>query len=206
MLSAVLMFPALWAKQPMCAAQGASRGADASADRLRAHVEGLVALSPRDTENAHGTRAAIELVLQAFRDAGLQPELQPFAVEGEAEPAHNVVARVGPESGPRIVVGAHYDACGPYPGADDNASGVPALLELARLLGEQPPASTVELVAYANEEPPHYAKPSMGSAHHARALVEAGVTVKAMIALEMVGYFTDAAGSRDPRRRLLGSP
>src|ERR1041385_1144774 len=63
----------------------------------------------------------------------------------------NVIAQFGPETPERIVVGAHYDSAGPLPGADDNASGVAGLIELGRLLGRQPPALRVELVAFTLE-------------------------------------------------------
>jgi Zn-dependent M28 family amino/carboxypeptidase len=71
------------------------------------------------------------------------------------------------------------------------------LIELARLLGETPPPIHVELVAFTLEEPPHFTSPAMGSAVHARALRARGVAVRAMIALEMIGYFTDAPASQE---------
>lgn len=108
----------------------------------------------------------------------------------------NVIARFGPEAGPRIVVGAHYDTCGDQPGADDNASGVAGLLGLAELLGRSPPALRVDLVAYPLEEPPHFRTEHMGSAVHARSLAAAGVEVRAMIAIEMIGFFSDEPGSQ----------
>ena len=68
------------------------------------------------------------------------------------------------------MIGAHYDSCGDTPGADDNASGVAGLLELARLLAAKPPKHAVELVAYTLEEPPYFRTDSMGSVWHAREL------------------------------------
>src|SRR4029450_5906024 len=110
--------------------------------------------------------------------------------------SRNVLAQFGPETRERIAAGAPYDAAGPHPGADDNASGVAGLIELARLLGKNPPPVHVELVAFTLEEPPHFTSPAMGSAVHARSLKRRGVAVRAMIALEMIGYFTDAAASQ----------
>jgi Zn-dependent M28 family amino/carboxypeptidase len=102
------------------------------------------------------------------------------------------------------VVGAHYDAAGPYPGADDNASGVAGLIELAHLLGTSVGTSVgktalntqVELVAFTLEEPPYFASSAMGSAVHAQSLRRQRVPVRAMLALEMIGYFSDAPGSQ----------
>jgi Zn-dependent M28 family amino/carboxypeptidase len=95
------------------------------------------------------------------------------------------------------VVGAHYDVFGDLPGADDNASGVAALLAVAKLLAHRPLGADVELVAYALEEPPTYRTSAMGSVRHARALKAAGVRVRAMLSLEMLGYYDDAPGSQE---------
>src|SRR5262249_17826566 len=89
----------------------------------------------------------------------------------------NVVATVGPEYGDFLVVGAHYDSFGdfgPNPGADDNASGTAGVLELARLLAAAKPRARIELVAFANEEPPNFGRPTMGSAVYADQLLAAG--------------------------------
>jgi Zn-dependent M28 family amino/carboxypeptidase len=109
----------------------------------------------------------------------------------------NIIARFGPESGVRIVVGAHYDAFGPLPGADDNASGVAGLLALAELLGRHPPATPVEIVTYTLEEPPFFRRKDMGSARHATSLKTNGVAVRAMLSLEMIGYFSDEEYSQN---------
>jgi Zn-dependent M28 family amino/carboxypeptidase len=109
----------------------------------------------------------------------------------------NVIGSFGPKTGPRLILGAHYDVCGEQPGADDNGTGVAALLELARLLGQQPLASRIDLVAYTLEEPPFFRTKSMGSYVHAKSLHDAGVPVTGMVALEMLGYYDDQPGSQD---------
>jgi Zn-dependent M28 family amino/carboxypeptidase len=108
----------------------------------------------------------------------------------------NVSAMFGPSGPDRLVVGAHYDAAGPYPGADDNASGVAGLIELAHGLGAAAPARAVELVAYTLEEPPFFTTPQMGSAVHAASLRRQQIRVRAMLSLEMIGYFSDAPNSQ----------
>ncbi|MEO8136844.1 MAG: M28 family peptidase, partial [Betaproteobacteria bacterium] len=105
-------------------------------------------------------------------------------------------ARFGPATGPLLVIGAHYDSYNITPGADDNASGVAGLLELARLLGATPAARPIALVAYAFEEQPRSSNADMGSAWHARSLRAANREVSLMLSLEMIGYFTDAPGSQ----------
>ena len=99
----------------------------------------------------------------------------------------------------RLVVGAHYDVYGENPGADDNASGTAGLLELARLLKSQNPdlKYRVDLVAYTLEEPPFFRTEFMGSAVHAKSLFDAGIKVKGMISMDMIGYFSDAPKSQD---------
>ena len=108
----------------------------------------------------------------------------------------NVLARFGPDTPERIVLGAHYDAAGDDPGADDDASGVAGLIEIARMLAASPPPIRVELAAYTLEEPPGFATEAMGSVVHARSLKEADVRVRLMMSLEMIGTFSDAPGSQ----------
>ncbi len=167
----------------------------ADPDRLEAHVRTLAGdLTPRDAD--HPERLA---PVADYIEAQLAPHTerlsgQPYAVDGAA--VRNVIARFGPEAGARIVVGAHYDTAGPYPGADDNASGVAGLLELARLLDGADLPCPVELVGYPLEEPPYFYTNQMGSAVHARSLRKQNVEVRAMLSLEMIGYFTDEPDSQ----------
>jgi Zn-dependent M28 family amino/carboxypeptidase len=119
---------------------------------------------------------------------------QAYRVQGKTY--RNVAAHFGPESEERIIVGAHYDTAGPLPGADDNASGVAGLIELARLLGRQQLPLRVELVAFSLEEPPYFRTTAMGSSVHAESLRNQNVQVRAMISLEMIGCFSDAPDSQ----------
>ena len=112
-------------------------------------------------------------------------------VKWEGEAYYNVLASYGPENGPRIVIGAHYDAVEGSPGADDNASAVAVLLELAKMLDKNPPSIRVDLAAYTMEE-----FGTSGSRIHARALRAEKAEVKAMMSLEMVGYFSDEPKSQ----------
>ncbi|MBI2393772.1 MAG: M28 family peptidase [Deltaproteobacteria bacterium] len=166
--------------------------------RLEAHVRALaIDLHPR----THAAPAKLDAVADWIRRA-LSPhgpvEDQPFVVEGRTY--RNVILRLGPgpENGTdeRVIVGAHYDAALSLPGADDDASGVAGLIELAPLLAKAPLGVRVDLVAWTLEEPPYFATPHMGSARHARALREAGVKVRAALSLEMIGAFSDAPGSQ----------
>jgi len=139
-------------------------------------------------------RKAAHHIRKQMAAAGAVVEFQEFQAGGQSY--LNVLGRVGTESDERLVVGAHYDTCGAQPGADDNASGVAGLIELTRLLSTRVLSRRVDVVAYALEEPPYFGTPQMGSAHHARLLRAQGVTVRLMVALEMIGYFSDEPNSQ----------
>jgi len=183
----------------------------ADAQRLRADVKRLsVDFYPRSYDRPEQLDRVAAWLREDFERAGARVEYQPVNVEGQAY--RNVIARFGPETGPLRVIGAHYDSYADTgadsgdergysprthtPGADDNASGVAGLLELARMLGRTPPSRPVELVAYTLEEPPHFRSEHMGSAWHARALRASGREVEFMLSLEMIGRFSDRPGSQ----------
>ncbi len=109
----------------------------------------------------------------------------------------NVVCSFGPRDAERTIIGAHYDVCGSQEGADDNASGVVGLLEMARLLYDDSLSKRIDLVAYTLEEPPYFRSEFMGSYIHAKSLVDEEAAVAGMICLEMIGYFDDAKGSQE---------
>jgi Zn-dependent M28 family amino/carboxypeptidase len=150
-------------------------------------------LHPRSFDHPN-LDAVATYIRDRLEDHGARPQSQTFEVHGRK--FRNIIARFGPESGALLVIGAHYDSCGDTPGADDNASGVAALIELARLLAATPPPHPVELVAYTLEEPPYFRTDDMGSRRHALALREQGREVRLMISLEMIGYFRDERGSQ----------
>ncbi|MBI5497862.1 MAG: M28 family peptidase [Deltaproteobacteria bacterium] len=163
--------------------------------RLRATVRTLCTTYHPRSHLHVGNLWRIAHHLQAqLAAAGCRVEEQRYGVD--RRDYVNVRAHLGPPSGRRIVVGAHYDACGDTPGADDNASGVAALVELAVLLGSGPLACHVELVAWTLEEPPHFGTEMMGSRVHARLLEEEHAQVSAVFALDMLGRFSDEGDSQ----------
>ncbi|MEI6089750.1 MAG: M28 family peptidase [bacterium] len=108
----------------------------------------------------------------------------------------NVIAVKKSTNPKRIIIGAHYDVCDDQDGADDNASGVAGLLEVARLLSKEKLNYTIEYVAYTLEEPPYFKSDKMGSYIHAKNLSDNEIDVKGMICLEMIGYFSDKPKSQ----------
>lgn len=95
-----------------------------------------------------------------------------------------------PETG-ILILGAHYDTVEASPGADDNASAVAVMLEVARLVHDRQFRRTIRFVAFACEEPPHFYTGDMGSQIYARACRQHGERIVGMLCLEMVGYYTD---------------
>ncbi|HEY9530218.1 MAG TPA: M28 family peptidase, partial [Burkholderiales bacterium] len=93
-----------------------------------------------------------------------------------------------------LVVGAHYDTVPGCPGADDNASAVAALIELAGMLESE--KLPIRFVAFANEELPYFMGPDMGSWVSAKRSRERGERISAMLSLEMLGYYSDKPGSQ----------
>lgn len=166
--------------------------------RLEAHVRKLaVEFHPRDFSQWPTLDKAAAWIAGELEAAGARVSEQEW--QADAWKYRNVIGVFGPEDGPRVVVGAHYDAAGGNnPGADDNASGVAGLIELAHALGKSKDAlkSRVELVAYSLEEPPFFRTKDMGSEIHAASLEAANVDVIAMFSLEMIGYFTDEPRSQ----------
>ncbi len=172
-------------------------GVSADPSRLRTDVEALTGLPGfRCFERPFDLDRAAEWARSALEESGLPVEKQEFAVDGRW--FRNFVASYGPDDAPILVVGAHYDVCGEQPGADDNASAVAGLLELARLLGRHRPELNhrIELALWPLEEPPNFRTPNMGSAVHANLLAQRKADVRGMICLEMLGYFSDEPGSQ----------
>lgn len=163
--------------------------------RLEKHVRSLTEIEPtRSFEVPPSMFKAEAYIREQLEKLGFTVRLQPVSAPGGVT-FNNVIARYGTSTSSQlVVVGAHYDVAGvTNPGADDNASGVAGLLELARMLQENKPvlALPVELVFYTLEEPPFFGSRDMGSAYHADSLKEAGIDVVLMISLEMLGYFSD---------------
>ena len=156
---------------------------------------------PRSYQALHNLNQTAEYIYHHFKLAGGTPEYQIFNTD--YGPYKNIRCVFGKGHGRRIVVGAHYDTCGNTPGADDNASGIAGLIELAYLIGSSKDVGEVELVAYTLEEPPFFRSEQMGSFFHAQSLIEENVDVQGVIVLEMIGYFSDRLGSQGSPMILL---
>jgi len=162
-------------------------------DTVRNHVEKLC----QQPRYGASLEAARDYIIEQLRLAGWDARVQEFTTS-EGETYQNIRAVRHGKKSQRYIIGAHYDACdtgGPgNPGADDNASGVAALLAIASRLPEDAPEYTVELVAWACEEPPWFGTDDMGSARHAARYT--AKQVLGMISLEMLGYYRHEDGSQ----------
>lgn len=166
-------------------------------NRLRRHAEYLSGeigeRHPTRYDNLENARAYIE---RTFQEAGYTVGRDEYEVEGK--PFRNVIAENPGRHRPQEIhlLGAHYDTVPGSPGADDNASGIACLLELARLIRKHRPPVTVRMVAFTLEEPPYFGTPFMGSMVHARKCRQRKEKIMGMLSLEMVGYYRDQPNSQ----------
>ena len=159
-------------------------------DRLSAHVEMLAeTIGERNVWQYDNLQRAADYIEGSFKRAGLKTRLLPYESHGKT--VYNIEAELpGLDGAGIIVVGAHYDSLVHTSGADDNGSGVAALLELARLFKDRKPVKTVRFVAFVNEEPPFFKTSRMGSWVYARQAQQSGDRFVGMISLETIGCYT----------------
>lgn len=169
-----------------------------TAARLEEAVRILALEHPeRNTFNPMRTAAAVAYLRGRLEDTGLSTTETTVSFGAAADACTNLaVTAPGERATPVIVVGAHYDAYCETPGADDNASGVAAILELAARFAATPAPLPIRFELYGNEEPPHFMTERMGSHIAAQAARERDDDIRAMLSLEMLGYFDDTEGSQ----------
>jgi Zn-dependent M28 family amino/carboxypeptidase len=178
---------------------GPRAGLDAAesgiAERLRRHV-GTIAGRERNMEHPEELEAAAREIERTLEVLGYAPAAQRFmSLSGEVRNIEVEVAG-GARAAEIVLVGAHYDSVSGSPGANDNGSGVTALLELARMLRGARPERTVRLVWFVNEEPPYTMSRDMGSRRYAMRSRERRERIVAMFSLETMGWYSDQAGSQ----------
>lgn len=167
-------------------------------DRLRAHVYRLSSeIGERNWPNYDALEQAGRYIEQQLRESGYHVRRRPFQFKGEI--FHNVegVLAEVEDDAPTVVIGAHYDSVEGSPGANDNASGVASVLELARVLRARQLPLPVRFVAFVNEEPPYFnTRQGMGSVEYIRSFVRPKDSIRAMLSIETVGMYSDAPGSQ----------
>jgi Zn-dependent M28 family amino/carboxypeptidase len=165
--------------------------------RLRRHVERLAGgIGERHVGRPEALHAAEAYIAGELAAIGYAVARQTYLAQGVQSSNLEVTVPGGARASEIVLVGAHYDTVPGSPGADDNASGVAGLIEIARALRDTRPERTVKLVAFVNEEPPFFYFGEMGSRVYARAARARGDDIRVMLSLEMLGCYSDAAGSQ----------
>jgi hypothetical protein len=174
---------------PLSAAEIALRA------ELAADVQTLAGdIGERNMPRYPQLNAAADFIEGSFSRAGLQPRRDTYELQGRA--CHNIEAEIRGLRPQIVVIGAHYDSVFGSPGANDNGSGVAAMLALARRFTGESLGQTLRFVAFANEEPPYFQTEQMGSFVYASRCKARGDQISAMISLETIGYFSDAPHSQ----------
>ena len=169
----------------------------ASAERMRADVEYLAeTIGERNTCHPAELAKVEEYISDRFSRLGYSIRLDTFSTDGVN--VSNIEATLTGQAKPHeiIVIGAHYDSVPGTPGADDNASGVAVLLEIARHFKDLRPKRTIRFVAFVNEEPPYFQTDQMGSHVYALGCKRRNEKISGMLCLESLGYYSSKAGSQ----------
>ena len=166
-------------------------------DRLRQHVRALARdIGERHVGRPEALAAASDYIAAQLSAIGYEVTFQSYVTRGVSCRNVEVTVPGAAEAGAIVLAGAHYDTVPGSPGANDNASGVAGVIEIARALRPRQPARTVKLVAFVNEEPPFFYFGEMGSKVYAEAARRRGDDIRVMLSLEMLGCYSDERGSQ----------
>src|SRR5437899_4429911 len=169
-------------------------------DELIADVRTLGAeIGERNMWRYAQLNTAADFIESSFLRAGLQPRRDTYQVNDL--PCDNIEVEIRGASPQIVLIGAHYDSVFGAPGANDNGSGVAALLALARRFAGKHAEYTLRFVTFVNEEPPYFQSAQMGSLVYAGRCKARGDQISAMISLETIGYFSD-----EPHSQIYPSP
>lgn len=166
-------------------------------DNLREHVFTLAGdIGERNLWRYEALEQAARYIQSAFEASGYPISDQAYTVDGR--PVRNLEAVREGESAPEevIIVGAHYDSVHGSPGANDNGTGVAAMLEIARVMAHTRLPRTVRFVAFVNEEPPFSHTENMGSLVYAERAAARGENIVGMLSLETIGYYSEEENSQ----------
>ena len=146
---------------------------------------------PRNYRNIDSLNNVASYLEDRFKDIGLETYFQNYVVDNNEY--KNVIATLNPQYEKRLIIGAHYDVCGNFQGADDNASAVAGLIQTAKQLYSLKDILPIRIdfVCFTLEEPPYFGTQNMGSYVYAKYLFDNKIDVTGMINYEMIGYFTN---------------
>jgi len=169
-------------------------------ERLRGHVKRLASeIGARNVDHPERYGEARDYLKENLEDLTNtkthQVKLEELERAGDG--ATNLLLDIpGTLGSDIVVVGAHYDSCNESPGANDNATGVAVALELARAIAMKPANNTVRVVLFANEEPPFFKRPGMGSRTNSAHAKRRNDPIRGMVALETMGFYSDKPNSQ----------
>ena len=178
--------------------QPLSKSEQLLSDRLKAHVFMLASkIGERNIWKYNSLEASVNYIERVLIELGYEVKEQEYVVNKKI--VKNIEAEISGISRKKeiIIVGAHYDSFKGSPGANDNASGVAALLEIARFFTKEKPSRTVRFVAFVNEEEPFFQTINMGSRVYAARVQGNDENIVAMLSLETIGYYSDEVDSQN---------
>ncbi len=166
--------------------------------RLRMHVDELAGkIGERNVFCPTALQAAASYIEHEWEQQSYAVTQIGYDVSGVQCLNLEVTRSGGPRRREILLIGAHYDTVTGCPGANDNASGVSALLELSRLFASIEPALTVRFVAFVNEEPPFFMTRQQGSNVYAEAARRRGDDIRLMASIETIGWYSSEPGSQN---------
>lgn len=166
-------------------------------ERLQSHVSALAGtIGERNVFRPAALQAAADYIRGEWKGQGYHVMSHRYEVGGVSSENLEITVRGKAKVDEIILIGAHYDSVSGSPGANDNASGVAALLEISRDFVRYAPERTIRFVAFVNEEPPFFASDQMGSMVYAKAARARGDRIHLMVSLEMLGFYSDRPGSQ----------
>jgi Zn-dependent M28 family amino/carboxypeptidase len=168
-----------------------------SVENLNKHVQTLAGdIGERNTSKPKALHRAEEYIAQVWQAQGYSVERQEYPLHGDRCTNLEITRMGRRKESPVLLIGAHYDSVIGSPGANDNGTGVAALLEISRAFAAVAPQTSVRFVAFVNEEPPYFQTPFMGSSIYAQNARERGDKIRVMASLETIGYYSNAPASQ----------
>ncbi len=166
-------------------------------EMIRKDIEHLAdEIGERNIQQYENLCKAADFIHSSLEHVGYEVQRQSYKVAGKT--CYNIEAEIsGDRKGNEIVIiGSHYDSVIGSPGANDNGSGVAAMLALAKAFYNKDVSRSLRFVAFVNEEPPYFRTAKMGSLVYAKRCRKRGENILAMLSLETIGYYLDQPGSQ----------
>jgi hypothetical protein len=165
--------------------------------RLQAHVQLLAGdIGERNVFHPVALKDAALYIESEWSRQGYAVRRQVYKASGVQCANLEVISNGGLRQSEILLIGAHYDSVIGSPGANDNASGVAALLEISHQFARIEPAMTVRFVAFVNEEPPFFRGGQQGSMVYAKAAHHLGDDIRLMASIETIGWYSNQPGSQ----------